>query len=76
MFISLSAQLVNDSVASCRKKAAEAITFMLGRLTKNIVSTLYDITLTWLQGSKVIEKKKKIINCNLKTKYLLLVFIL
>jgi len=55
MFISLSAQMVNDSVASCRKKAAEAITIMLGRLTKNIVSTLYEITLTWLQGSKVIK---------------------
>jgi len=61
IFISLGAQMVNDSVASCRKSAAEAITLMLGRLPKNITSTLYEITLTWLQESKVIvqlEKKK------------------
>jgi hypothetical protein len=50
--------MVNDSVASCRKSAAEAIKIMLGRLTKNIISTLYDITLTWLQGTKVMRKKK------------------
>lgn len=55
MFISLGAQMVNDSVASCRKSAAEAIKIMLGRLSKNITSTLYDITLTWLQESKVIN---------------------
>lgn len=55
MFISLGAQMVNDSVASCRKSAAEAITVMLDRLPKNITSTLYDITLTWLQESKVIN---------------------
>lgn len=55
MFISLGAQMVNDSVASCRKSAAEAITIMLGKLTKNITSTLYEITLTWLQGSKAIN---------------------
>jgi len=56
MFISLGAQMVNDSVASCRKSAAEAITIMLGKLTKNIISTLYEITLTWLQGTKVMTK--------------------
>lgn len=55
MFISLGAQMVNDSVVSCRKSCAEAITIMLSRLTKNITSTLYEITLTWLQGSKVIN---------------------
>lgn len=48
--------MVNDSVASCRKSAAEAITIMLGKLTKNIISTLYEITLTWLQGTKVMTK--------------------
>lgn len=47
--------MVNDSVASCRKSAAEAIKIMLGRLSKNIISTLYEITLTWLQGTKVIH---------------------
>lgn len=56
MFISLGAQMVNDSVSSCRKSAAEAITIMLGKLTKNIISTLYEITLTWLQGTKVMTK--------------------
>lgn len=56
MFISLGARMVNDSVASCRKSAAEAITIMLGKLTKNIISTLYEITLTWLQGTKVMIK--------------------
>lgn len=55
MFISLGAQMVNDSVASCRKSAAEAITIMLGRLSKNIISTLFDISLTWLQAPKVIH---------------------
>lgn len=57
MFISLGAQMINDNVASCRKSAAEAITIMLGRLTKNITSTLYDITLTWLQESKVMNNE-------------------
>ncbi|XP_001952794.2 small subunit processome component 20 homolog [Acyrthosiphon pisum] len=57
MFISLGAQMVNDSVASCRKSAAEAITIMLGKLTKNIISTLYEITLTWLQGTKIIHRQ-------------------
>lgn len=48
--------MVNDNVASCRKSAAEAIKIMLGRLTKNIVSTLYEITMTWFLGSKVMNK--------------------
>lgn len=52
--------MVNDSVASCRKSAAEAIKVMLSRLTKNIISTLYDITLTWLEGVKVMRKKAKL----------------
>lgn len=54
MFISLGAQMINDSVAPCRKSAADAITIMLGRLSKNIISTLYDISLTWLEAPKVI----------------------
>lgn len=56
MFISLSAQMVNDSVASCRKSAAEAIKIMLKRLSKNIVFTLFEITLSWFIAFKVINK--------------------
>lgn len=46
--------MVNESVASCRKSAAEAITVLFSKLSKNILSTLYEITLTWLEGNKVI----------------------
>lgn len=55
MFISLGAQMVNDNVALCRKSAAEAITLMLSKLSKNILSTLYNISLTWLEAPKVIH---------------------
>lgn len=55
MFISLGTIIVIDSVASCRKSAAEAIIIMLRRLTKTIISSLYEITLTWLQGTKVLN---------------------
>ncbi|XP_050524775.1 small subunit processome component 20 homolog [Daktulosphaira vitifoliae] len=57
IFISLSAQMINDSVSSCKKSAADAIALLLGKLAKNITSTLYEITLTWLKGDKVIHRQ-------------------
>lgn len=56
MFVTIGVQMVTDSVASCRKSAAEAIKIMLERLPKNIVSTLFDITITWMLDSKVINE--------------------
>ncbi|XP_050435060.1 small subunit processome component 20 homolog [Adelges cooleyi] len=57
IFVSLSAQMINDSVATCRKSAADAIAILLGRLPKAITSTLYEIALTWLQETRIIHRQ-------------------
>lgn len=37
---------------------SETIVAMFLKLSKNIVSTLYEITLTWLQATKVINNER------------------
>ena len=54
-FIPMSASLVNDDSAKCRKLTALAIKSLLGKVDNNDRNNLFSIALKWLMDERVIQ---------------------
>ena len=55
-FLPLTLQLVNDDSKKCRESVAACLTNLLGRVSVDVVQSLYDFACRWSQGEGEVQR--------------------